>query len=78
VVAGNTPRPGDADIAGAVRAEGLWALILLGYECTTKRRPMITAESYSVEELNEQIDAVIAELEALRIEAQKRLAANSN
>jgi len=78
VVAGHTPRPGDADIAGDVRAEGLWALILLGYECTTKRRPMITAECCSVEELNEQIDAVIAELEALRVEAQKRLAANSN
>ena len=59
-------------------AEVWIALDFIGYECTPKRRPMITGECWSAEDLNEQIDAVIAELETLRVEAQKRLAANSN
>ncbi|MGA9721243.1 MAG: hypothetical protein WBQ86_02215 [Candidatus Binatus sp.] len=54
------------------------ALDFISYECTAKRRPQLTAECSSVEELNEQIDAVISELETIRLEAKSHLAANSN
>jgi hypothetical protein len=63
----------------ATQSPEVWvALDLLSYECTPKGRPQVISECTTVDDFNEQIDMVIAELQAIRLEGQKRLAENSN
>ncbi len=64
--------------AEAQAAEVWVALDFLSYECTAKHRPQITPECCTVEDFNEHIDRVIAELETIRLEGRKRLAGSSN
>ncbi len=63
--------------AKAQAAEVWVALDFLSYECTSEHRPQLTPECCTIEDLNEHIDRVIAELETIRLEGQKRLTVKS-